>query len=70
MAKKRTAQHWHVTWVASKISGAAGALGAEAIELRNWLLCFRFSLEEFRVVVADMANCMANSYPPGPLTVL
>ena len=30
-----------VTWVASKISGAAGALGAEAVELRNCLLCFR-----------------------------
>ena len=29
-----------VTWVASKLSGAAGALGAEAIELRNWLLRF------------------------------
>ena len=27
-----------VTWVASKISGVAGALGAEAMELRNWLL--------------------------------
>ena len=27
-----------VTWVASKLSGAAGALGAEAMELRNWLL--------------------------------
>ena len=24
-----------VTWVASKLSGAAGALGAEAMELRN-----------------------------------
>ena len=30
-----------VTWVASKLSGAAGALRAEAIELQNWLLCFR-----------------------------
>ena len=29
-----------VTWVASKISGAAGALGAEAIEMRNCLLFF------------------------------
>ena len=29
-----------VPWVASKISGAAGALGAEAIELHNWLLRF------------------------------
>ena len=27
-----------VTWVASKLSGAAGTLGTEAIELRNWLL--------------------------------
>ena len=29
-----------VTWVASKLSGAAGALGEEAIELRNWILFF------------------------------
>ena len=29
-----------VTWVASNFSGAAGALGAEVMELRNWLLCF------------------------------
>ena len=29
-----------VTWVASNLSGAAGALGAEVIKLRNWLLCF------------------------------
>ena len=27
--------------VASNISGAAGVLGTEEIELRNWLLCFR-----------------------------
>ena len=30
-----------VTWFASKLSGAVAALGAEAIEMRNWLLCFR-----------------------------
>ena len=29
-----------VTWVASKLSVAVGALGAEAIELPNWLLRF------------------------------
>ena len=29
-----------VTWVASNISGTAGALGVEAMELRNFLLCF------------------------------
>ena len=27
-----------VTWVTSKLSGAVEALGAEEIELRNWLL--------------------------------
>ena len=30
-----------VMWITSKLSGAAGALGTEAMELRNWLLCFR-----------------------------
>ena len=33
-----------VTWVASKLSGAAGALGAEAMELRNLLLRFGCAL--------------------------
>ena len=40
-----------VTWVASKLSSAAGTLGAEAMELRNWLLCFGCASEELRVVV-------------------
>ena len=31
---------YDITWVASKLSGVAGALGAEAIELINFLLCF------------------------------
>ena len=53
-----------VTWVASKLSGAAGALGAEAMELRNWLLCFGCASEELRVVVARLADWMANSSPP------
>ena len=35
-----------VTWVASKISGAAGAMGAEAMELCNWLLRFGCVSEE------------------------
>ena len=50
-----------VTWVASKLSGAAGALGEEVIELRNWLLCFGFLSEEFRVIVSRLAGWMANS---------
>ena len=45
-----------VTWVASKVSGAACALVAEANELRNWLLCFRCASEELRVVVASLAD--------------
>ena len=52
-----------VTWVASKLSGAAGALGAEAMELRNFLLRFRCASEEFRVVVAILADWMSNSSP-------
>ena len=56
-----------VTWVASKLSGAAGALGAEAIELHNWLLCLGCASEELRVVVASLADWMSNSSPPpGP----
>ena len=53
-----------VTWVASKLSGAAGVLGAEATELRNWLLRFGCASEDFRVVVASLADWMANSSPP------
>ena len=53
-----------VTWVASKLSGAAGALGAEAMELHNWLLHFGCASEELRVVVASLADWMANSSPP------
>ena len=51
-------------WVASKLSGAAGALGAEAMELRNWLLHFGWVSEELRVVVASLAYWMTNSSPP------
>ena len=38
-----------VTWVTSKLSSAAGVLGAEVIELQNWLLCFGCASEELRV---------------------
>ena len=53
-----------VTWVASKLSGAAGALGEDSIELHNWLLHFGFLSEELRVAVARLADWMANSFPP------
>ena len=45
-----------VMWVASKLSGTAGALGAEAIELWNWLLCFGCASEELRVIFASLAD--------------
>ena len=51
-------------WVASKLSGAAGALGEDVIELCNWLLRFGFASEKLRVVVARLAGWMANSSPP------
>ena len=53
-----------ITWVPSKLSGAAGALGAEAMELRNWLLRFGCTSEELRIVVENLADWMANSSPP------
>ena len=53
-----------ITWVASKLSGAAGVLGAEAIELHNFILCFRCASEELRVVVARLADWMSKSFPP------
>ena len=53
-----------VTWVASKFSGTAGVLGAEAIELRNWLCCFGCLSEDLRVVVARLADWMGNPPPP------
>ena len=53
-----------VTWVALKISGAAGVLGAEAIYLHNWLIRFGCASGELRFVVSNMAGYIANSYPP------
>ena len=54
---------YDVTWVASKLSGAAGALGADEMEIRNWLIRFGCASEEFRVVIASMADCMVNFSP-------
>ena len=59
----------NVTWVASKLCGTSGAVVAEAIEMRNWLLCFGCASEEFLVVVADLANWM-DTPPPGLLTMV
>ena len=60
----------NITWVASILSGASGALGAEAFELRNCLLHFGCTSEEFRVVVANLVEFMANSPPWAAYRVL
>ena len=49
--------------MASKLSGAAGALGAEEIEMSNWILHFGCAPEDFRVVVANLEDWVANSSP-------
>ena len=53
-----------ITWVTSNLSGAAGALGDEAVELRNWLLCFGCLSEELRVVLARLVDSMDNFLLP------
>ena len=45
-----------VTWLASKLSSAAGAMVAEAIDMRNWLLCFGCYSDELRAVVSRLAD--------------
>ena len=52
-------------WVVSKISGTTGALGAEVVDLRSWLIHFRCASEELRVVIFKLAEWMSNSSPPG-----
>ena len=55
-----------VMWVASKLSGTAGALGMEVIELRNWLLFFGCALEEFMFVVTNLVDWIATTPTPLP----
>ena len=57
-------------WVTSKLSGTAGVLGAEAIELRIWILSYGCASEEFRIVVANLVHWMATPHPPGLLNML
>ena len=51
-------------WVVSKISGTAAVLGVEAIDLRNFLICFGCMSEELRAIVANLSGWMANYSPP------
>ena len=52
------------TWVSLKLSGATGPLEAEAVELRNCLICFGCASEELRADVADLDDWTTNPPPP------
>ena len=52
-----------VTCVALNISGVAVELGAEALELENWLILFGCASKELRAVIADLTDWIANSSP-------
>jgi hypothetical protein len=53
-----------VETVASRLSGAAGPGGTDAIDLRNWLLRFGAESEQLRCALANLAEWMANGHPP------
>jgi len=50
--------------VASKLSGAAGPSGVDAVDLRNWLLRFGAESEALRAELAVLTNLLANEHPP------
>ena len=52
-----------VTWAALNLSSAARAPGAEALELKNWLLRFGCASEELRVEVVGLEYWLENSSP-------
>ena len=52
------------TWVASKLSGAAGGLGAEAIKIKHLLLRFGCALEDLRGKVVDILDRLVKLSPP------
>ena len=45
------------------VYGTAGVLGAESIELRNWLVFLGYTSEDLRVVVTILDEWMSNSSP-------
>ena len=50
--------------VATRLSGAAGPGGTDAVDLRNWLLRFGKESEALRVEMALWAAWLANGTPP------
>ena len=54
----------NITWVVSKLSGAAGELVMEAINIKQYLLRFGFASQYLRVDVSKLAKWIANSSSP------
>ena len=50
-----------VTWVAPNISSSAGKLGAEDLEIKNWLLQFVWASKEIQAVIYKLSVCIDNS---------
>ena len=55
---------YDLVWFTSKLSGATGALRAEAIKLSNWIIRFRCASEELLVVITNMAAVQITSPLP------
>ena len=50
--------------ICSRLSGAAGPSGTDAVELANWLLRFGQESENLRGEMAAWTNWLANTHPP------
>ena len=53
-----------VETVASRLSGAAGPGGTDAVALQNWLLRFGAESEQLRRELAAWAHWLSNEHPP------
>jgi len=52
--------------VTTQLSGGAGLGGMDAVDLRNWLLCFGAESEALCEEMAQWAMWLANNSPPWP----
>ena len=53
-----------IIWIVLKLSAGAGSLGADDIELSNWIIRFGSASEEFRINVAKLSYWMVSSSSP------
>jgi hypothetical protein len=49
--------------IASRLAGAAGPVGTDAVDLANWLLCFGRESEALREEMAAWTTWLANTAP-------